>query len=356
MEHIYEAMKIHHVLSGDKSLDALSEDLAEFIRWEMTHPKRRKMIYDKKKFINCYMWTFSEITEWFNKNKKPFRYPIFLVERKETISVKISLSRDVKSRRKQHNSMELLSTYGNERASHLKNKNEDKTGNHVIYLNTYYLASKKGVSVLDFIKSDDFKNELNGTIGHELMHAFDNGIMKKEAREGVKTMKRIYKDYRADFNIGKEYVTFDVYGKWNGKKFNPDKDVINNPQNLRTFYYMLLYYITTTEMNAYLQTFVNQMIVCGSKDGYDSDIYRRYHFIDLVLNTEFDESIISGMIDDRFRKDFSKAIPKLSSVMKNNDISLIYRKMNDYFSSFTTKYIKKLNRILYDIISMNDEE
>lgn len=356
VENIYENMKIHHVLSGEESLELLSEDLAEFIRWQMTHSTKKKPVYDKEKFMNCYTWSFNEITEWFNKNNKPFRYPVFLVGRKETISVKISTSRDVKSRRKQHDTMNLISTYGNERASHSSNKNEDKTKNHIIYLNTYYLASKKNKSVIDFIKSDDFKNELNGTIGHELMHAFDNGVLKKELRENIKNMKQIYKKYRADFNIGKEYVTFDIYGKWNGKKFNPDKDVISNPNNLRTFYYMLLYYITTTEMNAYLQTFVNQMIVCGSKNGYDSDIFRRYRFIEQVLNTEFDESIINAVIDERFKKDFSSAIPKLASVIRSNDISKIYHKTNDYFNSIITKYITKLNRILYDIISMHDEE
>lgn len=355
-EYTAKPMKLHHVLSGDKSLDTLGEDIADFVRWEMSHPKRKKPIYDGKKFMNCLVWSFNEITEWFKDNGKVFRYPLFLVERKETISVKISLSRDVKSRRKQHDTMKLLSTYGNERASHSSSKNEDETKNHIIYLNTYHLASKKGMGILEFIKSDDFKNELKGTIGHELMHAFDNGVLPKKEKDGIKTMKRIYKKYRADFGIGKEYVTFDIYGKWNGSRFIPSKDIISDPKNLRTFYYMLLYYVTRSEMDAYLQTFVNQMIVCGSSDGYDSDIYRRYHLIKNMLDTEFAENVTNSMIDERFKKDFSIAIPELASVMRNNDISKIYHKMNDYFNSMVSKYITKLNRILYDIISMHDEK
>lgn len=68
--------------------------------------------------------------------------------------------------------------------------------------------------------------------------------------------------------------------------------MLSKDNNLKTFMYMLLYYLTDTELNAYLQTFCNQVINSEEKDIYSSDIFKRYKIIKTVLETDFDKSVI----------------------------------------------------------------
>ena len=343
----------HHRLDGEQSLEKISNDIAEFIRYQFKHPSgRKKKLYDAKKYIYYYRWDYDEIVDWFKKNEKIFHYPLFLIENKSTISIKISIGRIVKSRRKQKNEMEILNTKGKERASHLTSKNDDNTKNHIIYLNTYLLSKNKGMDVKQFIETNDFLNELNGTIWHEFMHAFDTYAINKNLRSKIDMMKKTYKKYRKDFKIGKEYVTFKKYCDWDGNKCIINKEVISNPDEIRTFYYMLLYYLTETEMHAYLQTFVNQMIIANSENGYDSDIYRRYAFIRKMIEHEFDYDFLEKVFNKRMREDFSKAIPELTNVMKNDDISIIYQKFQKKLLNIIVGYRHKMNKILYDIISI----
>ena len=52
------------------------------------------------------------------------------------------------------------------------------------------------------------------------------------------------------------------------------------------------------------------------------------------------------------REDFSKAIPELTNVMKNDDISIVYQKFQKKLLNIIIGYRHKMNKILYDIISI----
>ena len=106
----------------------------------------------------------------------------------------MSVGRLVKGRRNQHNDLKTISLKGNERASHSSKFIDKKQGNknHTIYLNTYFLANENKQEVLDFIKSNKFLTELEGTVRHELMHAYDTYKMPKAQRDVVDKMKKVY--------------------------------------------------------------------------------------------------------------------------------------------------------------------
>lgn len=84
--------------------------------------------------------------------------------------------------------------------------------------------------------------------------------------------------------------------------------MLSKDNNLKTFMYMLLYYLTDTEMNAYLQTFYNQVINSEEKDIYSSDIFKRYKIIKTVLETDFDKSVIEKTRDEKRKKSFQKSL------------------------------------------------
>lgn len=336
----------HHMLSGDNSLSELAHDLSEFVQWQMSHSINKKKEYDAKKYIYYYRWDYNEIIEWFVKNEKKFHFPVFLIENQSTISVKISLARMVKGRKKEHETMDLIHLKGNERASHATKKLKDsETGkNHVIYLNTYYLAKEKNIDVRKFIMSDDFEKELTGTVRHEFMHAFDSYKISGVKRDNIDLMKKLYKKYRSTNNIGKEWVTFKNIGSWSENKFNADFDMLSEENNLRTFLYMLLYYMTDTEMNAYIQTFYNQVINSDGKDRYDSDIYKRYKVIQTVLEHDFDSKIIKNTINKKFIKDISSVIK-----IKSDDPVKVYETYKNIVLKKLDKYFVKLHKIFFDI-------
>lgn len=339
----------HHMLSGENSLSDLAHDLSEFVQWQMSHSIKKKKEYDDKKYIYYYRWDYDEIINWFVEQDKKFHYPIFLIEHGSTISVKISLARMVKGRRKEHETGELIRTKGNERASHATKKTGKESKNHVIYLNAYYLAKEKNMDVRKFIMSDDFEKELTGTVRHEFMHAFDTYTISAKKREGIDKMKKLYKAYRAKYKIGKEWVTFKEIGTWSGKKFTPDIDMLSKDNNLKTFMYMLLYYLTDTEMNAYLQTFYNQVINSDEKDIYSSDIFKRYKIIKTVLETDFDKNVIEKTWDEKTRKAFSEIIKIHAEPIEYHEKfkKLVSRKLDKYFN--------KLNKIFFDIkISLSE--
>ena len=58
----------HHILSDENDLSVLTQDLADFIRWQVTHSTKKKKEYDPKKKILYYQWNYPEIVEWFEKN------------------------------------------------------------------------------------------------------------------------------------------------------------------------------------------------------------------------------------------------------------------------------------------------
>lgn len=334
----------HHLLSGDNSLDDLSTDLIEFIRYQMTHSIKKKKEYDNKKFIYYYEWIYSEILDWFVENKKEFHYPAFLIDRGSTISLKISIGRMVKGNRNQHNSMDLIRTKGNEKASHIAKKTDDNTKNHVIYFNTYYLSRVKNTDVRKYIMSDDFEESLRGTVKHEFMHAFDSYVISSKETSQHSNMTKIYKKYRADNHIGKDWVLFKDTGEWSGNKYSVDKQMLSKNNNLRTFLYMLLYYMTGKEMRAYMQTFYNQIIISKKADCYNSDIFKRYKIIYAILSTDFEESIIVSTFDKKTKKDFNSVFPKLKGTeidYWNGFKKMVLQKLDVYF--------KKLYTILYDL-------
>lgn len=339
----------HHILSGENDLSVLTQNLADFIRWQVTHSTKKKKEYDPKKKILYYQWNYSEIVEWFEKEKRKFNYPLFLVEKRSTISVKISVGRLVKGRRNQHDVLKEISLKGNERASHTSKTISKKQGNknHTIYLNTYFLARKNKQEVLDFIKSDLFLSELEGTVRHELMHAYDTYKMPKVQRDIVVKMKKVYKQYKANFEIGKACLKFDGYGEWNDKQFVPNQDFINEGNNHKTFYYICLYYLTKTEMHSYLQTFCNQIQITDKSSPFLSNIYKRYQTIRNLLL--LDKDVEANFVDDSFRKDFGSIYPKLKTT---NDNSKFLSKLNLLFLEEVEREIKKFHKLFYDIKAM----
>jgi len=344
------AGKIHHLLGNEQSLDELASDLIRFVRWQMTHSTKKRRLYDGKKYIYYYLWDFNEITGWFSEQGIDFHYPLFLVESGETVSVKLSVARMVKGRRKQHESVGLIKLFGNENASHSVRKNADKINGHTIYVNAAVLSKKEGMDIHGYLKSDKFADRFRGSVCHELMHAFDRIRMPKHTRSHIDAMKRAYKKYRSDFGIGKSIVTLKDFGVWKGKAFKTDSAFLSEPVNVRAFFYMLLYYVTDTEMNAYLQTFANQMLSLRTDDPYESDIYRRYHAIKEILETDF-SGIADRVFDERTVSDFTGLFPKL----KGKDISTIYHKLSVMFLEKTEKYIHKMNTILYDIMELYEQ-
>lgn len=339
MDEMLKVGKIHHLLGNEHSLDELASDLIRFVRWQMTHSTKKKKIYDERKYVNYYLWSFNEITKWFSEQGIVFHYPHFLVESKETISLKMSVERIVKGRRKQHDATRLVNLFGNENASHTVKKRD-----HIIYVNAAVLSKREGMDIHRYIESDKFADKFKSSVCHELMHAFDRIRMPKRTRSHIDAMKRAYKKYRSDFGIGKSIVTLRDFGVWKGKAFKTDLVFLSEPKSVRAFFYMLLYYVTDTEMNAYLQTFANQMLSQCTGNPYESEIYRRYHTINEVLKTDF-SGIADAAFDKRFVDDFTKLFPKL----KNRDISSIYHKLSGMFLEKTEKYIYKMNTILYDI-------
>lgn len=339
----------HHILSGENDLSVLTQDLADFIRWQVTHSTKKKKEYDQKKKILYYQWNYPEIVEWFEKEKRKFNYPLFLVEKRSTISVKISVGRLVKGRRNQHDDLKTISLKGNERASHSSKFIDKKQGNknHTIYLNTYFLSKENKQEVLDFIKSDRFLTELEGTVRHELMHAYDTYKMPKAQRDAVDKMKKVYKQYRADFEIGKSYLKFDGYGEWNGKQFTPNNDFINEGNNHKTFYYICLYYLAKTEMHSYLQTFCNQIQATDKSSPFLSDIYKRYQTIQKLLVMDKDSE--AKFVDDSFKKDFGSLYPKLKPT---DDNSKFLSKLNLLFLEEVEKEIKKFHKLFFDLKEM----
>ena len=348
MDEMLKVGKIHHLLGNEHSLDELASDLIHFVRWQMTHSTKKKKIYDGKKYVYYYMWDFDEITEWFSEQGTDFHYPMFLVENRETLSVKLSVARMVKGRKKQHESGRLIKSFGNENASHSVRKNADKSNDHIIYVNAAVLSKKEGMDLHRYLKSGSFANKFRGSVCHELMHAFDRTKMPKQQRDGIRAMKKTYKRYRSDFRIGKSFVTFRDFGAWQGERFETDKKFLSDPKNVRAFFYMLLYYMTDSEMNAYLQTFANQLLTLHASDPYESDIYKRYRIIKEILKTDFG-GIADRVFDERAVSDFTGLFPKL----KGKDISSIYRILTEYFSDKTERYIYKMNRVLYDIKEIN---
>lgn len=339
MDEMLKVGKIHHLLGNEQSLDELASDLIHFVRWQMTHSTKKKKIYDERKYVNYYLWGFNEITKWFSEQGIVFHYPRFLVESKETISLKMSVERMVKGRRKQHDATRLVNLFGNENASHTVKKRD-----HIIYVNVAVLSKREGMDIHRYIESDKFADKFKGSVCHELMHAFDRIRMPKRTMSHIDAMKRAYKKYRSDFGIGKSIVTLRDFGVLKGKAFKTDLVFLSDPKSVRAFFYMLLYYVTDTEMNAYLQTFANQMFSQCTGNPYESEIYRRYHTINEVLKTDF-SGIADAAFDKRFVDDFTKLFPKL----KNRDISSIYHKLSGMFLEKTEKYIHKMNTILYDI-------
>ena len=352
-------LEMHHMLSGKNELGVLTKDIADFVRYQMFHSTKKKKEHDTKKHILYYRWDFPEIAKWFEEQKREFNYPVFLVEAGSTISIKVSVGRLVKGRRHEHKQDELLRTKGNERASHstkITNK-ETKSRNHIIYLNTYFLSREYNMEVNQFIKSDAFEKELEGTVRHELMHAYDTYKIPEGKRAQIDLQKKIYKDYRAKHKIGKEYLRFDGYGEWNGNNFVVDENFVNNGEELKTFYFVMLYYLTDTEMHSYLQTFWNQMcITADKKNGYDSEIYKRYHIIKSVLKFDkISNETIARTLDNEFVKGMSQCGPKLKTTLakltKDNQ-RMVYENVSGLFLRIVEEYIKKLNKLLYDISEM----
>ena len=363
----------HHLLGGDNSLDLLASDLTDFVRWEMNHTSRKELKYDSKKYTLYYKWGYDEIRKWFDEQGRVFHYPVFLIDEQSKIAVKVSVGRDVRSRRKIHDTAVLLATKGNERGSHLSEKipkegvpqetvdareptwaerhghRTDKQDRdprlHTIYINTYYLSWTKGVDVRSFIRSEDFALELAGTVKHEFMHAFDTYFIKGFERMQINRMKKIYKKYKSDNSIGKDTVTMSVFGKWEGKSFNIDKRYILSENHLRDFFYMLPYYFAKTEMNAYLQTFSNQLSRSPSIDEHDCDIYRRYLAIKRILQCDVGNEATSRLVDGRFVKDFTMMFPKLKKCFGSKDP---YGGMTAWFLELLDKYLHKMHKILYD--------
>ena len=343
-DYSYFISERHHMLSGDNSLSELASDLTEFVRWQMRHSIKKKKEYDPKKYIYYYRWDYPEITGWFSENGKTFHYPVFLIENGSTVSVKISLGRIVKGRRKEREDSELIRLKGNERASHASKKLKGAGKNHVIYLNTYYLSNRKNKDVREFVMSDDFGKELAGTVGHEFTHAYDSYKIPESVRKRIDVMKKTYKKYRADNGIGKEWVTFANIGNWSGHRFEPDMEFLSKGNNLRTFLYMTLYYMTDTEMRAYIQTFYNQIMNSGGKDLYDSDIYKRYKTVYAVFGQDFGDDVVSRNLDGETIADLSAAYG-----IKAAEPSLIYKKLRSDICMKLDKYFKKLRKIFYDI-------
>lgn len=362
----------HHLLGGDNSLDALAADITEFVRWEMTHSSKKKIHYDDKKFVLYYIWGYKDISEWFDKQHKVFHYPVFLIDAQSTINVKISIGRDVRSRRKMHDTPNLLATKGNEKGSHKTQKLEEpsqesaerwsdthilydtskpKTDSysHTIYMNTYRLAWEAGMDVAKYIKSKLFEQELAGTVKHEFMHAFDTYFIKGFERRHIDRMKKIYKKYRKDNNITKPTVTMSVFGKWNGRNFAVDKDYLFSENHLRDFFYMLPYYFAKTEMNAYLQTFSNQLSISQSISEYDCDIYKRYVAIKRILQTSVPDEIANKLFDKKFISDFTLMFQKLKKPLLSNNK---YDGVSSYFITELDKYLHKMHKILFDYRQM----
>lgn len=343
----------HHLIGGENSLDDLAIDLVKFIRWKMKHTSARDKQYDPKKYTLFYRWDFQEITEWFASNGEMFHYPVFLTENGSTISVKVSVARLVKGRRKEHDSDRLTKTFGNERASHATKKlNKSGSRNHVIYINAYHLSREAGKEPREFIESPEFEHEMRGTVKHEFMHAYDTYRINGAERESIDLIKKTYKDYRKANSIGKEEVTLKPFGRLSGNNIEIDTEYTDS--HLRDFWYIMLYYVAKTEMNAYLQTFSNQMSAVEDLDPYGSDIYRRYVTIKRVLQHEPSETAVSEMADDRFRKDFVSMFPKTRKAFAENDQSRAYRKLADIFIDLVDKYLHKMHTILYDIRSMKE--
>lgn len=331
--------KTHHLLGGENSLDMFASDLVLFVRWQMTHSTRKKLLYDKKKFVTYYLWDDGYIKSWFAEQGLVLHTPQFLTESGDCVGVKLSVGRMVKGRRHQRDCTRLVNMFGNENASHTVIRKDGKN-THTIYVNAAVLSRKVGMGLYDYIRSDRFVEVFKGSACHELMHVFDKIRMPKKKRKFINEMKKTYKGYRSDFGIGKEFVTFEKYGDWNCGKFKVDVDVVRNPDHLRTFFYMLLYYLTDTEMNAYLQTFANQLNVCV----WNSGTYRRYYVIREMLKMDFG-GIIDEVIDDRFVSDFTHLYPKL----KNKDTSLIYHRLRKMFLKKVEHQLYRMNRIGCDV-------
>jgi len=337
-------VEAHHLLNGDNSLGELAADLVEFLQFQFSHSINKNKEYDNKKFIYYYIWDYNEIVKWFADNKKAFHYPAFLIENNSTICLKISVGRMVKGRKKQHNDIELISLYGNERGSHSTKSIDGNSKNHTIYLNAYLLAKENGMGVREFIMSDKFEKELTGTVRHEFMHAFDSYMIVGQRRAKIDKMKAIYKNYRKNNNIKKNWMKFENCGVWNGSAFAVDEDFMNEGNNLRTFYYILLYYLTDTEMNAYLQTFYNQLVSENSSNPYDSDIYRRYKIIKSILECSFSKDAIQRNFDDMTKNEIG-----VSFGIKSNDLFVFYEKLRLHLLEIVDRFFVKLHKILFDI-------
>ena len=340
---------MHHILGGDNSLDALAEDLIDFVRWNISHISKKRLEYDKKKYTLYYMWMYDEIAEWFKSQKKEFRYPVFLTDTRTPIAVKVSVGRDVRSNRKSHDSANLLSTVGNERGSHTTRKLGDGTRLHIIYINAYGLSFDNLMDVRDFIQSDFFEQEMRGTVKHEFMHVFDTYFIKGYERAQITRMKKIYKKYKAENKTKKQTVTLDAFGHWAGNSFSLDTEYIEKDSHLRDFFYMLPYYFAKTEMNAYLQTFSNQLSVSDSSNEYDCNIYNRYITIKKILQANLGKECVGRLLDERFVSDFGTAFPKLKAVFKGSNP---YAGMCGYFLEILEKYLHKMHKIAFDAKSL----
>lgn len=338
---------MHHILGGDNSLDALAEDLIDFVRWNISHISKKRLEYDKKKYTLYYMWMYDEIADWFKAQRREFRYPVFLTDTQSTIAVKVSVGRDVRSNRKSHDSANLLSTVGNERGSHTTRKLGDGTRLHIIYINAYGLSFDNLMDVRAFIQSEFFEQEMRGTVKHEFMHVFDTYFIKGYERAQITRMKKIYKKYRAENNVKKQTVTLEAFGHWVGNSYTVNTDYITKENNLRDFYYMLPYYFSKTEMNAYLQTFSNQISVTSNE--YDSAIYKRYIAIKKILQEKFDAECVGRLLDERFITDFGTAFPKLKAVFKGSEP---YAGLCAFFLEILEKYLHKMHKILFDFKSL----
>lgn len=346
LEFLVEA---HHLLGGDNSLDALAVDIGDFVKWQVTHSTKKKLQYDKKKFINYYYWNYNDITAWFKEQKREFHYPVFLIDVQSTIGVKISVGRDIRSRRLMHDQTHILSTMGNEHGSHKTVRLGGDSREHIIYINTYRLAYECRMSVGEFIASTFFDQELAGTVKHEFMHAYDTYFIKGFERMQINRMKKIYKAYRKANGIDKKTVTLGAFGSWSGKTYNVDKDYLLSENHLRDFLYMLPYYFAKTEMNAYLQTFSNQLSVSSTVSEYDCDIYKRYISIKRILQTNIDEATAEKLLDEKFVSDFTIMFPKLKKPL---GVDRSYKKMCEYLIDVLDKYLHKMHKILYDYKSI----
>lgn len=343
------SVEAHHLPGGDNSLDALAVDIGDFIKWQVTHSTNKRLKYDKKKFINYYYWNYNDIAAWFKEQKREFRYPVFLIDVQSTIGIKISVGMDIRSRRLMHDQTKIPSTMGNGHGSHKTVRLGGDSREHIIYINTYRLAFECRMSVGEFIASTFFDQELAWAVKHEFMHTYDTYFIKGFGRMQVNRMKKIYNAYRKANDIDKKTVTLGAFGTWNGKTYNVDKDYLLSENHLRDFFYMLPYYFAKTEMNAYLQTFSNQLSISNTVSEYDCDIYKRYISIKRILQTDMDEATAEKLLDEKFVSDFTTMFQKLKTPLAADRS---YKKMCECLIDALDKYLHKMHKILYDCKSI----